>query len=319
MTLEKPDKAKVQTRDRPQSPSGPRFSDAYFLSLACDPDRPARKRLAACDRLVRAGRFEKLEAVLADLASDGEVGPDAARLIKVVERVSGLMRVTNAGNDDTGRGPGVNALDTGPGSGCALIRRHKAATSTVLIFTGWARQVWVSISLFDRFMKRFPANAVYLTEDAGLGYLDGIEGLGDNYADTVAGLRTLVDDLGAQKLHCMGTSSGGDAAMRYGLDLDASQVLAFSPYIGLTRTNLINEMLPEMAVGIAEVYRRAESTPDVTVVFGADSEPDRLATNDFAGLPGIRLRPVAGYGRHDVIPELIATGQLEPLLADVLG
>jgi len=227
--------------------------------------------------------------------------------------VSGWLH-SSAGDTQT-----ADADTDGEITGAALIRRHEAATGTALVFTGWARQVWVSIGLFDRFMRRFPVNVVYLTEDAGLGYLDGIEGIGEDYAATVAGLRELLARLGAPDLYCLGTSSGGDAAMRYGLDLGASRVLAFSPYIGLTRSNLINEALPDMAVGVADLYRRAGCTPEVTVVFGEDSEPDRIASTDFSDLPGIRLHPLAGYGRHDVIPELIATGRLEPLLADLLA
>jgi hypothetical protein len=74
-----------------------------------------------------------------------------------------------------------------------------------------------------------------------------------------------------------------------------------------------------MVLDVAFLYRRAARIPEVRIVFGAANAGDRATAGRFASLPGATLDPIAGYERHDVIPELIATGRLQPLLAGLLG
>ncbi len=276
-----------------------------LAAVAGDVSRPAGKRLAACDRLVRAGRFAEAEPVLGELAQLPEHARHARRLIAAGQHIARWL--------------GQDGPDTLSRLNGAVMRRHPDAARTLLVFTGQARQVWVSISLFDRFLRQFPINAIYLTEESGFAYMDGIAGFGASYPAALAGMRAAVAGLGAPALCCLGTSSGGDAALRYGLDLGADRVLAFSPYLDMRRSALFNERFPAMVLDVAVLYRRAARIPEVRIVFGAANAGDRATAGRFASLPGATLDPIAGYERHDVIPELIATGRLQPLLAGLLG
>ncbi len=285
------------------APARPGSTD--LAAIAGDASRPAAKRLAACDRLVRAGRFVEAEQVLEGLARLPEHSRHARRLIAAGRHI--IRWLAPDGPDRLSRLNG------------AVMRRHPGAQRTLLVFTGQARQVWVSISLFDRFLRQFPINAIYLTEDSGFAFMDGIAGFGASYHAALAGLRAATEALAAPTLCCLGTSSGGDAALRYGLDLGAERVLAFSPYLDMRRSALFNERFPAMVLDISVLYRRAARIPEVRIVFGAanagdcaTARPVRLVSRSNAG-PGSRLRTPR---RH---PELIATGRLQPLLAGLLG
>lgn len=190
------------------------------------------------------------------------------------------------------------------------MRRHPGAGRTLLVFTGQAWQVLVSISLFDRFLRQFPVNVVYLTEDSGFAFMDGIEGFSADYHTALAGLRVTAAELSAPALRCLGTSSGGDAALRYRLGLGADRVLAFSPYLDIHRAARFHERFPAVVLDVTVLYRRAAWIPEVRIVYGGANAGDCAIAGEFASVPG--------YERHDVIPELIATGRLQPLLADFL-
>src|SRR5262249_61529285 len=60
-------------------------------------------------------------------------------------------------------------------------------------------------------------------------YQGGVPGLGDNYAATLDRLKRIVHESSVEKLYVLGSSAGGYAALRYGLDLSADAILALSP------------------------------------------------------------------------------------------
>ena len=75
---------------------------------------------------------------------------------------------------------------------------------------------------------------VWLRDRRASFYLRGVQGLGDSFPETVSALRRMLVRLGARRLVTVGSSSGGWAALTFGILLGADVILGFgAPTTGL--------------------------------------------------------------------------------------
>src|SRR5205085_8981054 len=111
---------------------------------------------------------------------------------------------------------------------------------------------------------------LYLRDFLSLCYQGGVPGLGDSYAATLAQLKHIVHESSVEKLYVLGSSAGGYAALRYGLDLSADAILALSPITelcsdGLTARRLKARQLTPEEMDVLAHYERAHRRPSVTI------------------------------------------------------
>jgi hypothetical protein len=303
------------------SPSPPSILQKA-LGWLSRPFQTSDKLFTLCRGLVQAGKIREAIPLLVRLSGDSAYGRDARHLLLVCKQLrrSGLLDETvnlKGLLDDVAH---AHSQPLEEGFESVLIRARKGAGTTLIVFLPPDGEFWVTLSLLHHYLREFPVNLVYVRDDSGRFHMAGHEGLGADYAGSVAGLREIVAQLGGHRLYCVGTSASGYAALRFGLDLGAESVLCFSPI-----TTAIAEALgehaeaaqgliaaaPEMAVEIAALYRSAPQRPRATLIYGDGHATDRRLAHRMAGITGVDLVPLENYDRHDTLSFFLLNGRFE--------
>ena len=295
---------------------------------ALDSQLSAQERLNAVDDLVRDGDFDAAEKILPQFLGDPELAPRVRRLQAVVRQLKrwGVSKQVEVYRDPLVR-PDGGATHFGAGDAVRIARRQ-GASKVIFVFTGDARQIWLSVHLLHQILPE-DCTVVYLQDIRNRGYLFGLQAFGEGYGGTLDGMRRLLASLGHPEVFVIGSSAGGWSAMRYGLDLGVTRVLAISPATNLNGTVDHRDALaaginisqaqaeagwPPGDMDLRALYGAAAQPPEVILAFGGGHERDRDQCRRMAGLPGVTLHEEAGYERHDVMAELIANGSFRHLI-----
>ena len=126
-----------------------------------------------------------------------------------------------------------------------------------------------------------PASVIYLRDFRNQFFLDGIPGLGVGLEASLAGLRKMLLELGAQRVLCFGVSVGAFAALSYGLQIRAARVAALCGAVTLERAfnehlrwtgaaARLTEAYPGLALDMVKEYSHASSAPQVSLVSKAN-------------------------------------------------
>ncbi|MDA8052220.1 MAG: hypothetical protein M0002_19825 [Rhodospirillales bacterium] len=206
-----------------------------------------------------------------------------------------------------------------------MIARSWAATRVLVAFGGVGEAFWS----VPPFLEVPNCHLVLLRDTTRLFHVAGIEGLGSIYAECVVALHKLIRKLGATQVFITGNSSGGYAALRYALDLDARGVLAFSPF---TRINATEEELakfpavrplsrsrPEMMEDLLPLYANHPKPPQVIIVYGDKHALDTEHALRMKNLANVTLEPVRGYDGHHAWAKLLDENKFRPLLKRLLS
>ncbi len=209
-----------------------------------------------------------------------------------------------------------------------MIQRRADATRVILVFTGNDQRVWVPVQVFQSYLPE-DAHIVFLRDPSHAGHKYGLNALGFGYENTLGGLKRLIQSLGAHQIYCIGSSTGGFAAMRYGLDLGAERILAFVPttYDDTPDLAKLQDFLqtdlhlaqPPGGDDLRQVYVTAPRRADVTIVYGGANLDDARQARHMQDVPSVTLIELPDYAGHDVVSELIASGQLEVLITALVA
>ena len=294
--------------------------------------RSPQERLNDVDALVRDGDFDEAERILPELLDYPDLAPQVRRLQAVVHQLKrwGIARKVEAYRDPLIRPDGAA---TGFDAGDAVrIARRPGARKVVFVFTGKARQIWLSVHLFHQILPD-DCTVVYLQDLGRSGYVFGLQAFGQGYTGTLEGMQRLIASLDFPEVFVIGSSAGGWSAMRYGLDLKATRVLGISPGTDLTdvqaeraeaaRTLGLGGVNGEVAwppgsMDLLTLYGEAARPPELILAFGGGHAKDREASRRMGVLPNVTLHEVPDYDRHDVMAELIANGSIRGLIAALL-
>jgi hypothetical protein len=203
--------------------------------------------------------------------------------------------------------------------------RAPAAEKIVLVFTGPDTRFWAHHVLQFRALKPFGQHILFLQDSRLACYTDGIDGLRRGYENSLEDLRALCSELGNLPIYCMGRSTGGFGALRFGLDLEAQAVLAFSPRTSLA-ANLepradevyARDMLGERAIDLKPLFAARTSIPRLTLYYGALNGSDVRHAQRFADLPGAQVIALEGLAGHNSQGRLIAEKKNDTVLAEFL-
>ena len=204
-----------------------------------------------------------------------------------------------------------------------IVRRPGGADAVILAFTGRYGSLGIPLQLLHRWFARLDAHVVYLRDALDNAFELGMPGLSADRAGTVKALRRVAEELGASRFCCYGNSTGGYAALRYGLDLGASAVLAFGAVTSLTETVWRERVGSRrtFATGpdLRPLYEAAASRPRVRLVFGAENVFDAAHARNLENVPGVTLEAVPGLAGHNVFLDLIERGRYASVLADLVS
>lgn len=288
------------------------------LGLEATEDVPEGRRLTALWGLLQLGDARRAR----DLILAHPQGMKRDRLLAIAERLT-----------EGGRGPDEDVA-VAPATG--------EAREILVAFAGSGFRFVMQPHLFAREDQH-----VVLVRDLRACFcMAGIDGLGEDYGSSTEGLRSVLDRLGAGQgrlpVHAVGTSTGGYAALRYGLDVEADRVTVFgSPgSIRLADDETasmkrypelvpVGECAPEQVRSAIELYRERNAAeargapyggiPRVLAVHGELHERDTLWAGLIAGIPGARTLSLEGVDTHHVFNLLGANGRLRDLVAPLPG
>jgi hypothetical protein len=196
----------------------------------------------------------------------------------------------------------------------------------VILFTGESRKFGVSLDVLHRILRRSVGQVVYLRDYNNLFYLAGVHTWGDAAA-TVDRLKRLIAESSVKRVCAIGSSAGGFAALRFGLDLSVDAVLALSPQTDLRKLpdskgrakSLQRFRIPDEALDLLPFYEQAARRPQTTLVFGAANEADEKHVQRLAHFPEVEILPLPGVSQHNVVTHLIAEGLFDRLVQKTLG
>jgi amino acid adenylation domain-containing protein len=205
-----------------------------------------------------------------------------------------------------------------------IAARNRAKT-VLLLFCGDGHKLGLPLPIVHCWVGRLNASLVYLRDFQRCNYLRGVLSLGSTREASLAGLRSIVASLGAERIVCCGNSSGVFGALSYGLDLGAEVVLCMGGVTNLTPEFNVSSLweqkaiklradIPKIELDMRRSYANASRPPRVHLVYGEDFWQDRIHALHLGGLPSVTLHAVDNFNEHNVIIELIKRDGFEAML-----
>ncbi len=203
--------------------------------------------------------------------------------------------------------------------------------TAVIVFTGLADRMVLPLPLFDRYLAELDLSAIYLRDRKRIGYMNGVSSLGEDYDDTLATLRAMLKEMGAETVHTIGNSAGGIGAVSYGLDLGAKTVMGFSAPVALTRaaadadrrTSRFAERILGDAVpaGRRDLRARAEASPETAIhlFYGSEMPEDIYHASWLEPVKSVVMHPLPGLAGHGALFQFAQAKGLRPLFREMFG
>ena len=322
MALNEPETQSVtpQTEAAPAKgknvPPGP----LRVLAAAKRADLPPEKRLDTALELTKLGFFDEANTLIATAPQSEDMHMLTALLDRIAVGEEILARLQASGEVEAEK----LMVDGHHRRSGMLIAPWPGAQRAILIFAGNGDS---RFPISKNLAEIRDCHLIILRDPSRCFGLCEVPRLGKTYEANLQRLRHILRDMGTKQIFCMGLSSGGFAALKFGLDLGANGVLSFSSPTSLDINDDPNADLskyPQLAllyrkarhlgVDLAAVYRNAVPRPEVIAVYGGAHVRDRMFAKRMEGIPGITMRPVKDYDGHTTYGESIQRGFFGSLL-----
>jgi hypothetical protein len=180
---------------------------------------------------------------------------------------------------------------------------HENTNTLIITFSGFGVDGTGPPFIFTKFFKDLPHDRLYIRDLKCNWYLNGIQKATDNVPQTLEWIRSLFTRK-YESIYTVGCSSGGLAAVLYGLLLEAKGIYAFSPQIVLSVAKLPADKRFENScsfirgcdhsvpyLNMKELSLWKDTIP-VHVYFGAKNVEDTFQAEWIADIPGVHLHPI---------------------------
>ncbi|RAU19181.1 hypothetical protein DN062_02625 [Nitrincola tibetensis] len=207
-----------------------------------------------------------------------------------------------------------------------------SADCLVVIFSGVARRFAVSLTLLDRFFAGYGVAVVHLVDKEDSYYLNGISGQGGSFESSVEKLREIAKGYGAKRIITFGHSAGGTAALHYGIALDASNILAYTPvgnlsidffdrhadYRNRPQIRKVNQVVSANRLDIKPHLERSNFKGQIDLYAGEYCVKDLVHVDYLSGMSQVAIHSVKDVAIHAVIAPAVLNGSfLQTLLGIV--
>ncbi len=285
-------------------------------------------RLTAARDLLKLGFLSDARKMLSSIDAAG--AESVRRLSRFLDRLDAGERVlAETRTGDEPEAEGSSPADGQIRAGGILLAPAPGARRTILFFVGNGDN---RFPFSQHLMQIATCHLIVVRDPARCFALCGIPRLGTGLDANIRRLRRIIAMMGSDRLACLGISAGGYAAMRYGIELGASAALTFSapttldlksePGADLEKYPQLANLYakaPERAIDLLPLYRETLPRPRVIAIYGEAHARDRAFAEHLAGVPGISLRPIAGFDGHTAFAEAGRLGMLDSVFAEMLA
>ena len=211
---------------------------------------------------------------------------------------------------------GFSSFSDYPEQAVQIVRR-RGASALLLAFCGIHGALGLPLPIAHRWFGSLGAHVVYLRDPPGGFFDDGVPALAQDRSGTEQALEAIAETLQATNIMCYGNSTGGYAALLYGLKMGAASVLAVNTVVvAPDRAKRVSTSLPRC--DLRTLYQKATSKPLTRLVYAANNDDDHVSALAMSGISGITIEPVPDCSAHDAHVKLIEQGRFGPLLRDTL-
>lgn len=208
--------------------------------------------------------------------------------------------------------------------------RCEGATSTLIVFTGLRHALGIPLALAYRcWLSHLNANVIFLRDFSNCLFVNGIRSVGDHNA-SVTRLRSILGELGSQRVSTIGFSAGSFGAYFYGALLDVDQVVALA---GPTSLDIGLEFINKQTYQKAADLRRSGKIPwpdirqmlierpavSVRCFYAENNVADALQAKNLEGLANVELNCIPDSADHYVLGILHRQGRLDGVLRTAAG
>lgn len=176
-------------------------------------------------------------------------------------------------------------------------------------------------------------NLVLVRDKKNLWYQTGIEGLGRNIAETVEGLKAIIDRIKPSSVITIGQSMGAYAAIQYGALLGADKSIAFGPlsFLDVKKAEEIDDkrwllpmqelekLRPENCVyDLPEFLKQQKKLPEIDIIYGGMEQEEHYANPDNYHAQRIRINDSIRLNKFDDSPHAVVQYLIDNKLIDRL-
>lgn len=211
-----------------------------------------------------------------------------------------------------------------------IVARAEGPAPLVIVFTGLADQAQMPIVTFDRNLAALGASAIYMRDRSRYLFLNGVPGIAEDRDAAIAMLRGLIAEIAPTRLITLGSSSGGHAAVGYGISLGADAIIGFSAATNLTAAFCASDgrgravihklsRFPEEMLDLRPGLRSSAKRPDIHLVYGANHPQDQAHAQYLANEEGVSLYPLDDVEAHPTLAVMGSRGDLLRFLRGIVS
>lgn len=198
----------------------------------------------------------------------------------------------------------------------------KGAEKTLLVFGGMATRPSMPPKEFFKSFSEKDMNIVFVKDFKQCWYQNGLVGKSHDVESTIRVLGGLIPP-STKNLICLGTSAGGYAAIRFGVELNADRIIAFAPQtlIGtqvFKRFKSADSRIEEVDINspdfdLAKILS-VKPHGNIEVHFGQFNEADSAAADHIKEYVNLYPYPFKGHG---IAAYLKGNGTLKEILSTI--
>ncbi len=191
----------------------------------------------------------------------------------------------------------------------------------VIAFTGADRKFWLSLHVLYHYLRKLNVRVLYLHDHSGAMFLNGLSSVASGYNSLIAMLKETRENLGIRQCFVMAFSAGGFVGLKAAADINADGYLGFgvrtdlSDGTELPRSRYVDWAVkqcsqPELLINLRSYLEGRDYPRRIEIISAEGAKHDVAHAENLRGLPNVRLKYLANYNHHNVMPGLIARGML---------